>query len=157
MDGTAESLKLLNVRYLIVDRDHYGEYLRDPNKFKIAGHFDDRTTIFENLDRRFLSEDPESECNDEKVYNFNYKNDELVFVSNRCQAGSLTLPVWDYPGWSLIQGDAQKTVDGDLIALDLPAGKQIIKLSYKPSGFGYALAATFVGVLLAVFMVFKRI
>ncbi|MEZ4754610.1 MAG: hypothetical protein R3A13_09955 [Bdellovibrionota bacterium] len=151
-------LDFLNVRYVMYE-SAVAESLTLPKGWEIAQTFTDEVTLLENIDRRFLVNPPDKECTDSKVFNYFYKNDILKLTSNRCTAGSIKLPIWDYPGWKLTtssKSEAQLRSKDGFLELYLPKGIANIELNFRPSHLGILGILTAASFLLSLMFIFVK-
>ena len=136
-------LNFLNVKYLLVDRIHYAKYPRDEALFPVAGHFEDRLTLFENVSRPYTADAPGEVCSDEKLYEYENRSDRVRFIANSCSEREVKLPIWSYPGWrSNVPGIQLKSSKEGFLSLRVPEGKQEIMLEFYPTGFNYLILLT---------------
>lgn len=153
-------LDFLDIQFIVINDEDLDLLTIDPDEFRIY-HFPYGVNLIENINRPFLQSNVTSICANNVVYNYYYKNNTIRFSSNLCQPGEIVLPIWNFPGWQ-INGTSETKIsladENGLIAVQLPPGKQEVKLEYIPTNFGIFLSIMIVSIISAIiFVSIKRL
>jgi hypothetical protein len=152
LEQDGELLDFLNIQYIVVNDSDLENMIIDENEYHLL-RFPYGVNLLENLHRPFTLNPPLEICNDEMIYNFHYESNSIRFSTNLCHAKTLTLPVWNFSGWQLMQASNASIMmsdSDDLIAISLPAGQQEVLLEYRPTHFSVLLGVSLASLILLI-------
>lgn len=151
-------LDFLDIQFIVINDEDLSLLMIDPAEFRVYP-FPYGVNLIENINRPYLQSDSTSTCENNVVYNYYYKDNLVDFVTNLCQPGEIVLPIWNFPGWQIHGRTAESislTDKDGLIAIQLPAGRQEVKLRYIPSNIVIFMSVTIVSIMCAALFVSLR-
>ncbi|MCB0317461.1 MAG: hypothetical protein KDD56_01805 [Bdellovibrionales bacterium] len=151
-------LDFLNVRYMMYETA-VAEITPIPEGWSKTESFLDEVSLIENIDRPYTTSEPNETCDDDKLYNYFYKNDVIRLTSNRCTEGKWKLPIWAYPGWKLANTSNKQALlrsNNGFLELLLPKGLTDIELNFRPSNLGILFLLTIASLLLSFAFIFIK-
>ena len=152
-----EIYDFLNIRYLTYEKDAYPDLKLSPD-WELKASFKDGLNIIENKVRPYHTEEPTKACSDTDIYSYTYKNDLIKFKTNRCASGIVKLPIWNFPGWTLMNQETQSTLSAneEFITVSVPEGISEIELNFRPRHLGVLLILTCFTLLISTLFILIR-